>query len=455
MRRKAAIALALAAPLVLAAFALSLAGRSGGESTAGRPTEALGSAVVARRTLAERLTVAGTIGFAGEATALARLSGTITWLPAVGDVVRRGEALYEVAGQPVLLMYGEVPAYRSLREGISDGADVRQLEVNLAALGFEPGEVDATFTSATAAAVATWQESLGLEADGEVELGRVTFLPGPRRITGVEVTLGESIGSGGGGAPIDGAGSGGPGAVLAAYRPPGLDPGVEAPKPAPDEADLGPEAEAPGEAHEPPAPNGRPNAQGGVEEPRTSTPSATGPEGEGRGESSDDRGGGEEAGSLPVLKTSSTRRVVVAELEPDQQAAARRGQSVVVVLPDGTETRGTVRRLATVEGDGEEGAPGSEAEAGIEATIGLNGKKRVPALEGATVSVVFTQRVRKDVLSVPVTALLAIGGGRYAVVVIRGSASKRVGVDPGLSADGFVEVSGKGLREGMSVETGE
>nr|MDQ2629741.1 peptidoglycan-binding protein [Actinomycetota bacterium] len=421
-----------------------------GESTAADSTGSSATAAVARRTLAETLTVDGTIGFAGEATAVARLSGTITWLPEVGDVVRRGETLYEVAGAPVALMYGQVPAYRALGEGVSDGEDVRQLEGNLDALGFDPGVVDETFTAATAAAVARWQEDLGVEVTGEVELGRVTFLPGPRRITEIEVTLGEAIGSGGSGTPVGSSAGAEPTATLVAYRPPAVDPGVEAPEPPPAEAGPAPGEDEPG--REPGEPDredeaapaaGRPDEGAGGAGRPAARPSSGTPEG-----GADEAGGGE-AGSVPVLGTSSTRRVVVVELEPDQQSLARRGQSVGVFLPDGTEIRGEVRKLATVEGVGE------EAEAGVEATVVLSAGKRVPALEGATVSVVFTQRVRKDVLSVPVTALLAIGGGRYAVIVARGSGSMRVEVTPGLSADGYVEVSGKGLREGMRVETGE
>jgi membrane fusion protein, multidrug efflux system len=344
---------------LLGAGAVALAGGSGDASGSEPAAQATGTAVVARRTLAERLTATGTIGYAGETTVLARLPGTVTALPAIGDVVRRDERLYAVDGRPVLLMYGAVPAYRTLAEGVGDGRDVEQLERNLAALGYSPGSVDGDFTYETATAVAAWQEDRGLKATGEVELGRVAFLRGPQRVTGLEATLGEAVGAGGG-------------------------------------------------------------------------------------------GGESESSSTPVLRTSSTRRIVGVELEADQQAIARRGQKVAVVLPGGAEVPGQVHSLAAVElSDGEESEPG------IEATIAVAGEHRIPALDGATASVLFTQRVRKQVLSVPLTALLAIGGGRFAVVVEEDGARRRIVVDPGLAADGYAEVSGKGLRAGMRVEVAE
>jgi peptidoglycan hydrolase-like protein with peptidoglycan-binding domain len=347
---------------VVAAGAVALADGSGGASGSEQPAKATGAATVERRTLAERLTATGTIGYAGETTVLARLAGTVTALPAVGDVIRRGERLYALAGEPVLAMYGAVPDYRALAPGVSEGEDVEQLERNLAALGYEPGAVDEDFTYETAAAVAAWQEDLGLEATGEVELGRVAFLRGPQRVTGLEATLGEALGGGG-------------------------------------------EAES-------------------------------------------------EPSSVPVLRTSSTRRIVRVDLEADQQSIARRGQKVGVILPGGAEVPGEVRRLAAVESSGGEGERSEEVEAGVEATISVTGRHRIPALDGATVNVLFTQQLRKHVLSVPLTALIAIGGARFAVYAHEGGSRRQVVVTPGLAADGYVEIAGTGLRAGMAVETG-
>jgi membrane fusion protein, multidrug efflux system len=80
---------------------------------------------------------------------------------------------------------------------------VRQLERNLAALGYRGFTVDRTFTSATAAAVAAWQADVGLPRTGTVEVGRVVFTPGPVRIAGNSARVGDSVGrEGEGGAPV-------------------------------------------------------------------------------------------------------------------------------------------------------------------------------------------------------------------------------------------------------------
>ena len=123
-------------------------------------------------------------------------SGTVTSLPRAGSVVERSEALYRLDGDPIVLMYGSTPAYRALQSGVSDGRDVRELEQNLVALGFDPGTVDDTFSSSTASAVSAWQESLGLEQTGAVELGRVVFLSGPRRVGEHKTSVGSVLSSG-------------------------------------------------------------------------------------------------------------------------------------------------------------------------------------------------------------------------------------------------------------------
>jgi hypothetical protein len=61
------------------------------------------------------------------------------------------------------------------------------------------------------------------------------------------------------------------------------------------------------------------------------------------------------------------------------------------------------------------------------------------------------------VLTVPTSALVSLAGGGYAVEVVTGRAAdgtaltQLVAVDPGMFADGLVEVEGEGLEPGLEV----
>jgi Putative peptidoglycan binding domain len=157
---------------------------------------------VARRTLSSQRSVAGTLGYAGSYTILGQGGGTITWLPSAGQVIRQGQQLYGLNGSPVILLYGSIPAYRTLAEGktASDvtGADVQQLNRDLVALGYASrADIDPNsdeFTWATKAAIQKLQKHLGVKQSGELSLGQVVFLPTPARVTDVTATLGGQAG---------------------------------------------------------------------------------------------------------------------------------------------------------------------------------------------------------------------------------------------------------------------
>jgi Putative peptidoglycan binding domain/HlyD family secretion protein len=178
-----------------------------------------GTATVARTDVVERQQVAGTLGYGDSVTVPGQSQGgggssgggsgaggggqpqdgIVTRLPAVGAVVGRGQALYEVDGHPVPLWYGTRPAWRAFQLGMPDGSDVRQLEANLVALGHDPDRaitVDRHYSGATAAAVKRWQQATGRSRTGAVPLGQVVFLPGPIRVATVTATVGAPLPAG-------------------------------------------------------------------------------------------------------------------------------------------------------------------------------------------------------------------------------------------------------------------
>jgi peptidoglycan hydrolase-like protein with peptidoglycan-binding domain len=159
------------------------------------------TAEVTRMTLVETKTVSGTLGYGDVVPVDAAGQGMLTWIAAIGSTVSRGEALFKLDERPVVALYGAVPLYRTLRVGVA-GADVKQLEENLSALGHTGFTVDDTFTAGTAAAVRDWQAKLGLAATGTVEPGQVVFTPGPVRIAAHTARVGVTTGRAEGGATV-------------------------------------------------------------------------------------------------------------------------------------------------------------------------------------------------------------------------------------------------------------
>ena len=192
-RRRIAAGVALAAAAAGIAFAVE---SSGGDPAARGADRATGrTAAVKRRNLVETQRVDGTLGYSGEREAANALAGTYTWLPKIGSVIRAGGVLWRVDAGPVVLMDGTLPAYRPMRRG-DEGTDVLQLERGLSALGYAPGTIDGDYDASTAAAVRDWQDDLDLDDTGVVELGRVVFLPGARRVTKLSAAVGGRAGPG-------------------------------------------------------------------------------------------------------------------------------------------------------------------------------------------------------------------------------------------------------------------
>jgi peptidoglycan hydrolase-like protein with peptidoglycan-binding domain len=204
MWRKVVVGGAVAAAIVGGAVAgLVLAFGSAAKEPATDSALPLATAQVRRTTLVETKPVPGTLGYGEAVPVSASGSGVLTWIAPIGSTVKRGGPLFKVDERPVVALYGSLPLYRTLRPGTS-GRDVRQLERNLAALGYTGFTVDDAYTSGTAAAVRSWQADLGLPKTGTVELGQVLFTRGPIRIAGHAARIGDTIGreSGEGAVPL-------------------------------------------------------------------------------------------------------------------------------------------------------------------------------------------------------------------------------------------------------------
>src|SRR5258708_39663055 len=142
----------------------------GGAAASGYPTSL---STVTRQLLQSQTSVSATLGYAGSYSVTGH-GGAVTWLPAAGQVIRQGQALYRVDnGTRVFLLYGRVPAWRALSEGMS-GADVRQLNRDLVALGYatssELGLDSDYFSAGTRYALEELQAELGLAQTGALPL---------------------------------------------------------------------------------------------------------------------------------------------------------------------------------------------------------------------------------------------------------------------------------------------
>jgi peptidoglycan hydrolase-like protein with peptidoglycan-binding domain len=330
MRR---LALAAAALILAAAAVWAAVGLGGGTGSAQPSTAPPATVQIQRENLARTVAVDGTVGFGTPQPLAVKASGTVTWLAPAGSTVRRGQSLARVDDQPVVLLYGVLPAYRDLAAS-AEGADVVELETNLKALGYSGFTVDRQFSAATTAAVKHWQHDLGLAETGSVGVAQIVYAPGPLRIANPVVRLGSA---------------------------------------------------APGD----------------------------------------------------VLSVTGTTKTVTAAVPVADAGWASAG--VAVTIADGIA--GKVTAVATPAAD-ESGGPAT-----VTVTIAVADQKALTQDLG-TVSVRYTAEQRDGVLTVPVSALLALSEGGYGVELADGGI---VAVKTGMFAGGRVEISGTGLTEGTSV----
>jgi multidrug efflux pump subunit AcrA (membrane-fusion protein) len=155
----------------------------------------------------------------------------------------------------------------------------------------------------------------------------------------------------------------------------------------------------------------------------------------------------------PVLHASSTARTVSIALPPDMESEVKKGNRVTIMLPDGTSTPGRVASVGKVAAPSSSSG-GPDIGPTVPVQIRPTDPKATGSLDQALVEVEITNQTVYNVLSVPVTALLARSGGGYSVETVASDGTHRlVRVTPGLFDDaaGTVQLSGPGLTAGQQV----
>jgi peptidoglycan hydrolase-like protein with peptidoglycan-binding domain len=174
--------------------------------------------------------------------------------------------------------------------------------------------------------------------------------------------------------------------------------------------------------------------------------------------------GGDTGGGASVLSYTGTTRLVTVGLEVSDRPLAVKGRPVTVRVPGLAAVKGRIARVGTVAtapeqpssapGEQTSNAPGGSSSAAadgrVQVTVTIADQKKLGSLDAAPVDLDFVSQARKDVLAVPVAALLALPNGGYGVQVVQGGATRIVPVKTGMFAAGRVEVSG-GIAQGVMV----
>ncbi len=165
-------------------------------SPGGGRSVAPATAEVVREDITATTPVPATLGYAGSYTVNGQGGGTLTSLPQPGQVISQGQVVYETGNaSPVVLLYGTVPDWRALSEGLT-GADVSQLNHDLAALGDVSSAAVAAwgwgyYSGETAYGVQQLEDHVGVFLPaGSLSLGQVVFEPAALRVNQVTGSLG-------------------------------------------------------------------------------------------------------------------------------------------------------------------------------------------------------------------------------------------------------------------------
>lgn len=451
-------------------------------------------------------------------TVSSQLTGTITWVAEIGSVIEQGDVLYRVDDRPVIVLYGDEPVYRTLEYvpgwiasessitaaeanitialknlqdaeqslqpyinhpddnltkaylsstwasaqenynaavlnlsyltapndyAILTGNDVVQLQEALIELGYNPNdtaEVNGIFDYNTWQMVRRWQDDIGtIEYDGEVDvdLGEIVFLPGPAQVVDVFSAPGNSAG----GVVLNV--SSGDSAV-----------GIDVIQLEEAMAALGYDAEGAMVAD-------------GVYTLETyqavlEFQAAVGLEQDGiinLGEivflpdsvliTNQIATLGSSVGQgSPILGISLSEKVIRIDLPADEQGLLTVGDAVIIELPDNTEVAATVASISETA----EESPYT-GQVFFETVINLDNPSDADGLDEAPVDVIVVSDSVKNVIAVPVSALVALLEGGYAVEIDDGNGNTQyIGVEIGFfGSNNMIQINSDQIQPGDMV----
>lgn len=161
--------------------------------------------------------------------------------------------------------------------------------------------------------------------------------------------------------------------------------------------------------------------------------------------------GGQAGGA--VLTWTGTVRTVTVELEvKDEDLVSGDDTKAKVKLPDGRTVEAEVTEVGTaVTAAATASTGGQSSDPTLPVTLTVDDQQKLGRYQAAPVDVDFEAETRKNVLAVPVEALVALREGGYAVERVTATGSEYLAVDTGLFAGGMVEISGAGVTEGLKV----
>ncbi len=434
----------------------------------------------------QALTVAAAGGEASGGPAV--VTGAV---PAVGALLRAGSVALEVTGRPLIVLPGQLPVYRTLRVG-AVGPDVRQLQDALRALRIRTGS-NGTYDAATAAGVVELYRRAGYQPPAPAEADRLAAEEADRSVRAARVGVDTAR------AALAAATAGPTRAGrLAAdnavreqqrMRHAALAAGnTDAAAAAADALALA-VAERQALSFAPPAPQERIALQAAEKELQAAVlarrVAAEGvvtalPAGEvaylssvpRRVSAVDVRRGSTVDG--PVMQVSGATLQIVAAADAEQAALLRPGTEATFTVPGGAPLRATVQAVraaalapegadvpaaARPDEPGEPAAPAPSSPARSEVVLLPQPltAAQAAALQGSNVRLsVPVAATDGEVLAVPLAALTAGPGGEARIErATGGGATELVTVTTGLSAGGFAEITGRGVRAGDLVVVGQ